>query len=81
MDDKLPIGVATHPIDYVYKHLEANHGIAPHVASNRLHRIKDGLGFPADFVLLFHRTGNVYREDTREFVGSLTAGGKTRGEG
>ena len=80
MHDTLPLGVATHPIDYVYSHLEKNHGIAPHAASNRLHEIKEQHGLPANFDLLFHRTGNVYRKDTREFIGSLTSGGKTRGE-
>ena len=80
MDDTLAPKVATHPIDAVYDHLEKNHGIPVHVASNRLHLIKAENRLPADFDLLFHRTGNVYRSDTREFIGSLTAGGKTRGE-
>jgi hypothetical protein len=65
----------------VYKHLEKYHGIASHVASNRLHRIKEENGLPADFELLFHKTGNVYRADDRTYVGSLTSGGKTGGEG
>jgi hypothetical protein len=77
----LPDHVATYPIDYIYDHLQRNHGIEPPVASNRLHRIKDQNGFPANFELLFHVTGNVYRKDTREYVGSLTQGGKTAGEG
>jgi hypothetical protein len=81
VQEKLPPYVATHPIEYVYKHLEKHHGIATHVASNRLHRIKDQNGLPANFNLLFHRTGNFYRADDRTYVGSLTAGGKTEGEG
>ena len=81
MEDTLPPHVATYPIDYVYKHLEKYHGIASHVASNRLHRIKEENGLPADFELLFHKTGNVYRADDRTYVGSLTSGGKTGGEG
>lgn len=81
MSHPLPPHAAAHPIDYVYKHLEKNHGIAQHVASNRLHAIKEACAFPANFDLLFHRTGNVYRKDTREYVGSLTSGGKTAGEG
>jgi hypothetical protein len=36
---------------------------------------------PANFNLLFHKTGNVYRADDRTFVGSLTLGGKTEGDG
>jgi hypothetical protein len=81
VDETLPLHVATHPIQYVYKHLAKHHGIAEHVASNRLHRIKTGHGLPANFSLLFHKTGNVYRADNRAFLGSLTAGGKMQGDG
>jgi hypothetical protein len=80
-DDALPPKVATYPIHAVYKHLEDNHGIARHVARRRLHRIKAEHRLPPDFQLLFHKTGNVYRADDRSFIGSLTLGGKTRGEG
>ena len=52
-----------------------------HVASNRLHRIKEENGLPADFDLLFDITGNVFRSDDRTYLGSLTAGGKIEGEG
>ena len=52
-----------------------------HVASNRLHKIKDDNGLPANFALLFDKTGNIYRADDRTFIGSLTVGGKTEGEG
>jgi hypothetical protein len=65
----------------VYKHLEKYHGIATHVSSNRLHKIKEESGLPADYALLFDRTGNVFRSDDRTYIGSLTSGGKTGGEG
>jgi len=80
-DTTLPEYVPTHPIEFVYSHLEKYHGIATHVARNRLHNIKADNSLPPDFDLLFHRTGNVYRSDDRALIGSLTAGGKTRGEG
>jgi hypothetical protein len=41
----------------VYKHLEKYHGIATHVSSNRLHRIKEENGLAADFDLLFDYNG------------------------
>ena len=81
MEESLPFHVAAYPIEFVYRHLEKFHGIAEHVASNRLHRIKDRHGLPANFQLLFHKTGSDYRADDRVFIGSLTLGGKTRGEG
>jgi len=80
-DTTLPEHVATHPVEFVYARLEKYHGIAKRVASNRLHRIKAEHFLPPDFELLFHRTGNVYRADDRTLIGSLTAGGRTRGEG
>ncbi len=81
MDESLPLHVPTYPIDNVYKHLEKYHGIATHVSSNRLHKIKEENGLPADFDLLFDRTGNIFRSDDRSYLGSLTSGGKTGGEG
>jgi hypothetical protein len=81
VEEILPPHVATYPIDHVYKHLEKYHGIATHVASNRLHRIKVENHLPANFDLLFDRTGNVYRSDDRTRIGSLTSGGETEGEG
>ena len=81
MEETLPRHVATYPIDNVYGHLEKYHGIAAHLASERLHTIKADNALPADFDLLFDRTGNVYRSDDRTFIGSLTFGGKRRGEG
>lgn len=80
MEELLPPYVATYPISHVYKHLEKYHGIVTHVASNRLHRIKEENGLPPDFDLLFDITGNIYRSDDRSYLGSLTAGGKARGE-
>ena len=80
MSDVLPQHVATFPIDHVYRHLEKYHGIAAHVSSNRLHKIKELHGLPSDFDLLFDITGNVFRQDDRSHIGSLTAGGKTEGE-
>jgi hypothetical protein len=81
VEESLPLHVATHQIEYVYKHLEKYHGIAAHVPINRLHRIKGDNGLPANFNLLFHKTGNIYRADDRTYVGSLTFPGKTEGEG
>jgi hypothetical protein len=80
VEEILPQHVATLPIDRIYKHLEKYHGIPTHVASNRLHKIKDENNLPAEFDLLFDRTGNVYRADDRTHIGSLTSGGKTEGE-
>lgn len=77
MEDTLPLQVASYPLDYVFKHLEKYHGIAAHVASKRLHSIKEENGLPPDFDLLFHKTGNVYRADDRTFLGTLTYGGKS----
>jgi hypothetical protein len=55
-----------------YKHLEEHHGIDPHTASNRLHKIKEqgGLGAADDVVI--GRTGDVYDARTGEHIGSLT---------
>jgi hypothetical protein len=80
VEETLPPYVATYPIDHVYKHLEKFHGIATYVASNRLHRIKEENRLPADFKLYFDITGNVFRADDRTYLGSLTSGGKSRGE-
>ena len=80
MDESLPFHVATYPIDHVYKHLEKYHGITTHASSDRLHKIKEENGLPADFDLRFDITGNVFRSDDRTYLGSLTFGGKIRGE-
>ena len=81
MSEEPPLHVPTYPIDHVYKHLEKYHGISSHVASTRLHRIKEDNGMPADFDLFFDIMGNSYRADDRTYVGSMTAGGRTQGEG
>jgi hypothetical protein len=81
VDEILPPHVATYPIEHVYKHLEKYHGIAAYVSSSRLHEIKEKNRLPADFELLFDITGNVFRADDRCHIGSLTSGGKTKGEG
>jgi hypothetical protein len=79
VQEVLPPHVATHSIDFVYRHLEKYHGIPSHLASDRLHRLKAENGLPANFHLLFHKTGNIYRGDNRMYVGSLTDGGKKSG--
>jgi hypothetical protein len=81
VEDHLPLHVAVYPVEFVFRHLEKYHGIPEHVSSNRLHRMKEEMGLPANFQLLFHKTGNIYRADDRVYIGSLTLGGKTRGEG
>jgi hypothetical protein len=59
-----------------FKHLEKYHGISEVLASRRLHQIKAAAGLgPADNVLI-DRTGGVWNNVTREFLGSLTEGGK-----
>jgi len=79
VEETLPLHVATYPVEYVYRHLAKYHGIATHLASERLHRLKQENGLPANFALLFHKTGNIYRADDRTYLGSLTLGGKTEG--
>lgn len=60
----------------IFRRLAAYHGIQPQLASQRLHAIKRSLGLrPADNVL-FDLTGNVYDPSTRQWLGSLTQGGK-----
>jgi hypothetical protein len=59
----------------LYKHLHDYHGIRPELASERLHYIKDRMGYAAADDVLFDRTGNLYDPVTREWVGSLTEGG------
>jgi hypothetical protein len=80
VEEILPQHVSTLPIDRIYKHLKKYHGIPTHVASIRLHKIKDENNLPADFDLLFDRTGKVCRADERTHIDSLTSGGKTGGE-
>ena len=55
-----------------FPHLERYHGLSPHVASSRLHRIKKSANRgPADNIII-DRTGNVYDPVTRQWLGSLT---------
>jgi len=59
-------------IDEVYRRLRKYHRVERHVASDRLHKLKEGEGRPPDADLLFDLTGNVYDPVTRERLGSLT---------
>jgi hypothetical protein len=67
-----------------FEHLESEHGIDPVDASDRLHAIKEKMGFGGEDNVAVDRTGNVYSpiglDDpaTRELLGSLTEGGKKR---
>jgi hypothetical protein len=55
-----------------FAHLARYHGIARHVASARLHRIKKDVGLgPADDVV-FGATGDVYIAATCERIGMLS---------
>lgn len=72
----LPSGARQAKIDEVYRRLLRYHGIEPYQARNRLHALKHGEGRPPDAELLFDLTGNVYDPVTREWLGSLTEGGK-----
>ena len=59
-----------------FSHLNKYHGIAPELASERLHRIKSKRAPAAD--VLFDRTGGVWDPATRENLGNLTEGGAKR---
>jgi hypothetical protein len=59
----------------LYDHLAENHGISPALASERLHYIKNRLGYGAADNVLFDHTGNLYDPVTRQWLGSLTEGG------
>ena len=59
----------------VFKRLEDYNGIEEHVASKRLHDIKDRDGFGGADNVIFDRSGNVYNPTTGELMGSLTQGG------
>jgi hypothetical protein len=58
--------------DHVYSHLEKYHGVPRHVASNRLHKIKQRSGLGADDNVFIDQTGNVYHPYTGEYLGTLT---------
>jgi len=55
-----------------FAHLKKHHGLDPHMASNRLHVLKQqgGLGAADDVVI--GRTGDVYNAQTGERLGTLT---------
>ncbi len=67
----------------LFEHLRVRHGIHPLDARERLHKIKQKCGFHGQNVAL-DWTGNVYspvgylNPETREWLGSLTAGGQKR---
>ena len=55
-----------------FRHLEKYHGVAPNVASNRLHKIKEQANLGAADDVVIGRTGDVYNAKTGERIGSLT---------
>jgi len=77
MEEFLPDNARTAEITEVYRRLRVYHGIDEAVASERLHELKTEQGRGAADPLLFDLTGNVYDPATREWIGSLTEGGKT----
>lgn len=81
MANRLPehakrFGSSKSEIRRLYRHLTEFHGISAEVASERIHEIKEKLGFAADYNLIFGQTGDVYDPVTLEWIGSLTVGGK-----
>jgi len=56
----------------VFLRLERYHGISQHVASARLHAIKQSTGRGGNDNVLFDLTGNVFCPHTKKFIGSLT---------
>lgn len=83
MADRLPkhakrYGSSKPEIERMYAHLSDEHGISPELASERLHELKQKLGYAADDNIVFDRTGNAYDPVTLEWIGSLTAGGAKR---
>jgi hypothetical protein len=62
--------------DALFRHLEEYHGITERMASERLHKLKRECGYRPDSVLIFDHTGNIYDPSSREWIGSLTQGGK-----
>ena len=66
---------STNDVNEIFDRLEKYHGIDPNDASARLHEIKENTGRGGADNVLFDMSGNVYNPDTREWIGSLTAGG------
>lgn len=58
-----------------FDHLEEFHGLDPHVASNRLHAIKQHFGIGAADDVVIGRTGDVYNAQTGDWLGTLTDSG------
>lgn len=69
------IGRRTRDVAEVFRRLDQYHGIPEHLASERLHALKDALGLGGADNLLFDLTGNVFDPLTGEWLGSLTEGG------
>lgn len=55
-----------------YHHLKDYHGLDPHVAKNRLHKLKDAGGLAPNDDVVIGKTGDVYDARTGEHLGSLT---------
>ncbi len=55
-----------------FEHLDDFHGLDPHVASNRLHTIKQQAGLSAADDVIIGRSGDVYEATTGEWLGTLT---------
>jgi hypothetical protein len=55
-----------------FDHLERFHGLDPHVASNRLHTLKQSGGLGAADDVIIGRTGDVYDARTGDWLGTLT---------
>lgn len=67
-------------VDTVFARLERFNGIDRHLASERLHELKAAFGRGGADNVLFDLSGNVYDPQTKEWLGSLTAGGAKRTE-
>lgn len=65
----------TQHVEEVFRRLSIYHGISREAASERLHALKRESGLPGDFNVEFDLTGNVLIPDSRDLIGSLTAGG------
>jgi hypothetical protein len=64
--------------DIVFPSLERYQGISPHLASERLHAIKEANGRGGADNVVVHISGDVYSPETGELLGSLTQGGAKR---
>ncbi len=57
---------------HAFGHLEKHSGLDPKVASNRLHKLKEGGGLGAADDVVIGKTGDVYNASTGERLGTLT---------